>query len=128
MGCRPGRFALLLAIVASFLSAAAAHADILYVADAGTNTVATVGPGGSTTGGTTFATGFSNATGLAFDSSGNLYVTNNVGGSGGSVAKVPPGGGSSSPFASGFANPSGLAFDSSGNLYVAVAGGNKEAW
>ena len=72
-----------------------------------------VAPGGGSS--TTFASGLFNPQALAFDSSGNLYVSES---SNGDVVKVTPGG-SKSTFASGLSTPIGLAFDSSGNLYVA---------
>ena len=58
--------------------------------------------------------------GLAFDSSGNLYISNIYSGT---VTEVTPGG-AYSTFASGFDQPEGLAFDSQGNLYVANNGNN----
>ncbi len=69
---------------------------------------------------TTFATGFNGPVGLAFDASGNLYVTNynaNI------VSKVTTGG-VVTTFATGFNGPQGLAFDASGNLYVANRNAN----
>lgn len=66
----------------------------------------------------TFASGFSDPTDLAFDSSGNLYVSNaSTGAPGLSVTKITPAG-ATSTFATGFTNPTSLLFDSSGNLYV----------
>ena len=60
--------------------------------------------------------GLSGPAGLAFDSSGNLYVANH---SNDTISKVTPSG-SVSTFASvGLSGPDGLAFDASGNLYVA---------
>src|SRR5258708_38942910 len=54
--------------------------------------------------------------GLAFDASGNLYVSN----SGDySIRKVTPGGVGSTFVSSGLNSPDGLAFDIAGNLYVA---------
>lgn len=51
---------------------------------------------------------------MAFDSSGNLYVTDNVNGS---VRRITPAG-SVSTFASGLTDPNGIAIDAAGNLYV----------
>ena len=56
---------------------------------------------------TTFATGFNGPVNLAFDSSGNLYVSNS---GGNTVSEVTPAG-VVSTFASGFNSPYGLAFD-----------------
>ena len=58
--------------------------------------------------------------GLAFDSSGNLYVANNFA----STILKYNSSGVGTVFASGLNNPRGLAFDSSGNLYVANNGAN----
>ena len=69
--------------------------------------------------GATFATGFSDPRGLAFDTSGNLYVANY---GNNTVSKVTPGG-AVSTFATGLNLPWGLAFDGSGNLFVANYGG-----
>ena len=66
----------------------------------------------------TFASGFNEPDGLAFDAAGNLYVAN---AGTGTVDKVTPAG-VVSTFASGFNDPFGLAFDAAGNLYVANFG------
>jgi sugar lactone lactonase YvrE len=72
---------------------------------------------------TTFVSGLTGgAGGLAFDSSGNLYVTNY---GDNSIEKFTPGG-VGTVFASGLNNPAGLAFDSSGNLFVAEYVGNND--
>jgi sugar lactone lactonase YvrE len=63
----------------------------------------------------TFASGFDFPLGLAFDSAGNLYVSNQ---DNGTVNKVTPAG-TVSTFATGFVASDGLAFDASGNLFVA---------
>ncbi len=68
----------------------------------------------------TFASGFSDPQGLAFDAAGNLYVAND---GNNTVSKVTPAG-VVSTFASGFNGPDGLAFDAAGNLYVANENGN----
>ena len=59
----------------------------------------------------TFATGLNGPTGLAFDSSGNLYVANYDNGSGTTISKITPGG-TVSTFATGLNGSEGLAFDS----------------
>lgn len=67
------------------------------------------------------ATSASNPTGLAFDSTGNLYIAMN---GSGLVRKITPLG-VQTTFASGMSDPYGLAFDSSGNLFVSnYNGGN----
>jgi sugar lactone lactonase YvrE len=64
---------------------------------------------------TTFVSGLNTPQGLAFDSSGNLYVANYESGT---VTEVNTAG-ATAIFASGFTHPEGLAFDKAGNLYVA---------
>jgi sugar lactone lactonase YvrE len=60
--------------------------------------------------------------GIAFDSSGNLYASNDVGDPYGLIEKFSPRGTDLGAFAStGLDVPTGMAFDSSGNLYVANA-------
>ena len=63
---------------------------------------------------TTIASGFQYAWGLAFDHSGNLFVTDYIDDS---LSKITPGG-TVSRFARGLNRPTGLAFDSTGTLYV----------
>jgi len=93
-----------------------ALANIVYVANTGTDSVLAVNntphpytmPFGPTLGGQPFD--------LAFDSSGNLYV--DYGANPGTIDKITPGG-ALSVFATGLNSPRGLAFDKSGNLYAA---------
>ena len=87
------------------------------LASAGTFNVAVTQTGPVTPTVTTFATGFTNPIGLAFDADGNLYAAaaNGVD----TVSKVGPGGGVATTFATGFTSPTGLAFDAAGNLYAA---------
>lgn len=112
-------FQLLVPIVAYlFLAAAHAHGDTLYFSCEG-------GPGNglimtldTTTGNLgTFASGFVNPYGLAFDSSTNLYVVDSY--MGGSVLKVGPSGNWSvyKSFGS-LSQPECVVVDGSGNLYV----------
>jgi gliding motility-associated-like protein len=64
---------------------------------------------------------FSNATGVAVDTSGNIYVAdwgNSV------IRKIPAGGGAPVIIGSGFKNPYGVAVDAAGNVYVADWGNN----
>ncbi|MGA9778081.1 MAG: SMP-30/gluconolactonase/LRE family protein [Verrucomicrobiia bacterium] len=71
----------------------------------------------------TFASGLSFPTGLAFDRAGDLFVAC-LGGTGvdaGNITEITPAG-AQSTFASGLDGPEGLAFDSSGNLFVADEG------
>ena len=63
---------------------------------------------------TTIAAGFQMAWGLAFDQSGNLFVSDYLGDS---IARITPAG-QTSLFAGGLDRPTGLAFDSHGDLYV----------
>jgi sugar lactone lactonase YvrE len=64
----------------------------------------------------TFASGFHGPYGLAFDSTGNLYVANF---NDSTVSKVTLGGTVTTFVSSQLNGPGGLAFDSTGNLYVA---------
>jgi sugar lactone lactonase YvrE len=120
---KPFRFILSLPLAASglLLATAASHAglalppaagDALYVSDFTTNTIHEFTSTGVSLG--VFATGVS-GNGMAFDSSGNLYVA--TGSS--TIEKVTPAG-STSVFATlpGGAGSWNLAFDSTGNLYV----------
>jgi glucose/arabinose dehydrogenase len=68
--------------------------------------------------GTVFASGLNNPYGLAFDSSGYLYVSNTYAGT---IEKFNSGG-SKTNFASGLHNPWGLAFDNDNYLYAADTG------
>jgi sugar lactone lactonase YvrE len=101
--------------------ASTARAGTLYVgnSDPAVNTVVEITPPSGTP--TTFAS-TSTPYGLAFDTSGNLYVANDAPGT---VSKVTPGG-TVTQFASGFSEPTGIAFDSSGNLYVSNYTGDHE--
>jgi sugar lactone lactonase YvrE len=75
-----------------------------------------------TSGGTLsiFASGLDYASGLAFDSAGNLFVANSGTPNSGTgyIYKFTPGG-ARSTFASGLNTPSGLTVDRAGNLFVA---------
>ena len=99
-------FALLGTLIPQRLAAAAGD---LYVIDA--NLIVKYSPAGTKT---TFASGLNSPSGLAFDSKGNVYVTEQ---GSGSVLKFTPGG-TKSTFASGFTFPEGLVFDGAGNLFV----------
>ncbi|MGD0649674.1 MAG: NHL repeat-containing protein [Verrucomicrobiia bacterium] len=106
----------LVALVCFFLGNGFAHADTIYVANSGNNTIEEFDSSGT---GSVFAnSGLNHPHGLAFDSSGNLYVANYLGNT---IEKFDSSG-TGSVFASGLNWPRGLAFDSSGNLYVANSG------
>src|SRR5438105_4687060 len=62
-------------------------------------------------------------TGLAFDTAGNLYVSNDDP-AGYSIEKIAPDGSVSIFATEGLREPHALAFEKAGNLYVANAGGN----
>ena len=69
-----------------------------------------------------FASGLSSPNGLAFDSAGNLFVTDyTVAIGSGSILKFTPGA-VRTTFASGLSGPVGLAFDRAGNLFVTDGG------
>jgi sugar lactone lactonase YvrE len=69
---------------------------------------------------TVVTSGLNAPIGLAFDSTGNLYVAND---GNSTIGKVAPGSSTATPFVtSGLSQPHYLAFDASGNLYVANFG------
>ena len=68
---------------------------------------------------TNYASGFSNAYGLAADSLGNLYVANQ---SGTTISKIATGG-TVTTYGTGLSGPQGLAFDSLGNMWVTGSAG-----
>jgi DNA-binding beta-propeller fold protein YncE len=107
------RFLGLIALVCFSLVNGFAHADLLYVANNGNNTVDVINPSGQAS---VFAsTGLSGPGGLAFDSSGNLYVGNF---NNNTIEKFNPTG-QGTLFANSLMNgPAGMAFDTNGNLYV----------
>src|SRR5438105_961041 len=97
-------FALVLAPIATY----AAPGD-LYEADSGTGTIFKFAPNGAKA---SFVSGLFFPEGVAFDASGNVFVTDNQ-----SVLKFTPNG-TKSTFASGLVAPNAMAFDGSGNLFV----------
>jgi len=102
-------------IAAFFTAILTAQAQTIYVANQ--NSVLAFAPDGTAS---TFATGFDNPIGLAFDNNGSLFVSNFANDS---ISKVAPDG-TVSTFATGVSTPAGLAFDSSGNLFVANSAAN----
>jgi len=70
-----------------------------------------------------FASGLNGPEDLAFDASGNLYVSNYYNNS---IEKFSSTGTDLGAFASGLHGPAGLAFDASGNLYVSNVNGTIE--
>jgi sugar lactone lactonase YvrE len=98
----------------------AVHEQVLYVADYFPNNL--VRPFASD--GTplpTLAPGLG-PTGMAFDASGNMFVSNQLGGT---IRKFAPDGGDLGLFVASLNQPWGLAFDASGNLYVAIRGASE---
>ena len=86
-----------------------APAQNLFVSSFTGNTVYQISPGGKVS---TFVTGITSPSYMAFNGSGNLFV-----GSGSSIIEVTPGG-VKSTFATGLVDIGGLAFDSAGDLFV----------
>ena len=103
-------FAAMLAAVSSLEAA-----QILYVSDTTSDSVFAFAPDGTRT---TFASGLSDPTGLAFGPSGNLFVADS--GSGNIFQYTPAG--MRTTFASGLGSLTGLAFDSAGNLFASAQG------
>ncbi|MCX5634217.1 MAG: PEP-CTERM sorting domain-containing protein [Planctomycetota bacterium] len=105
-----------LLIVILFLVSPFTQADYIYVAcsDGQNGTIEKLDTSGNRT---TFASGLWNPEGLAFDDSGNLYVSNY------DVIEKIDSSGSRSLFALGLRRPIGMEFDKSGNLYVACSDG-----
>ncbi len=117
------RVGLLLLFLASHVGVAHS-AELIYVplAGAGFNRVVTydVSLGDATSVQNSMAifasTNLNSPHGLAFDSSGNLFVSNLQ--TAGSITKITPGGVSSIFVNSGLENPQGLAFNPAGDLFV----------
>lgn len=86
----------------------------LYVSNGGDGSIKSITPEGTIS---TFATGFNNPQGLAFDAAGNLYVAN---GGDNTIRKVTADG-HVSTFADLSTSPWGLAIDRAGNLYASAA-------
>lgn len=100
----------------------------VYVADYGHNAVKVILASSSYTTVNTLATGY-NATGVAVDASGNVYMADNgSGSSGGGVFEILSSGGSIPPspainsIGSGLVAPFGIALDTAGNVFVAGYG------
>ena len=85
----------------------------LYVANPSPKTVSKVTPAGAVS---TFATGLTNPSALAFDAAGNLYVANYRNNT---VAKITPAGVVSTFVSTGLSGPNAIAVDTAGNVYVA---------
>jgi sugar lactone lactonase YvrE len=96
-----------------------ARAQNLFEADGFSFSVNEITPGGIVS---SFASGLTDVSTVAFDRAGNLFVACSYG-TNGTIIKITPGG-VQSTFASGITNPQGLAFDSAGNLFVADFGSN----
>jgi glucose/arabinose dehydrogenase len=83
----------------------------LYLYQFRHNTIFKFNPDG--TGQTSFATGLNAPKALAFNTSGNLFVTE-----GGTISKFNPDGTGKTVFATGLNDPRALAFDATGDLFV----------
>jgi sugar lactone lactonase YvrE len=100
---------------AAMLIASSAQAQNLFVSEG--SSIYEITPGGVES---TFATGVAYPEGMAFDSAGNLFVTD----TGGNIDRFTPLG-VESTFATGLNFPLGLAFNSAGILFEADGNGNK---
>jgi hypothetical protein len=96
----------------------------LYAADAYDQTIYKFAPDGTRTVfvGPSAFTENAAPVGLAFDASGNLFVSTEGDPGNDSILVFDTNGSEGPPFATGLTTPRGLAFDSSGNLFVAEAG------
>jgi sugar lactone lactonase YvrE len=103
-----------------------AFADTLYVSTFDVNTIDKLDSVGNVSTFATAASGLNYPGGLAFDTSGNLYVGNTGGGLQGTdtIEKFDSSGNGSIFTSTGLSYPTGLAFDGSGNLYVSNIGNN----
>jgi len=115
------RFSLAAVTLAAVLSSAPASAQVLYVTDAGDNTVKKITPNGVVS--TFISTGLSVPDGIVFDAQGNLYVAN---AGGNSISKYNGAGIQQTFTLSGelLNNPNGLTIDPSGNLYAVTFAAN----
>lgn len=114
----PTNFFLSLAILCLALSPLPAAADTgqhCFVAESGTGIIYDYATNGTRT---IYATNTGQASGLAFDKTGNLFV---AGKNDGNIYKISLSG-SNSVFASPYNSPTGLAVDSSNNLFVGEFG------
>ena len=85
----------------------------LYEADNSSNTIFKFTPDGTKS---TFASGLSTPSAVAFDGSGNLFEADF---GSGTIFKFTPSGTRTTFASDGLSGPCGLAFDSAGNLFVA---------
>ena len=97
------------------VSPPSAYADIVYVSNVGTETIEAfdLATGGDL--GAFASTDLHGTSGLAFDSSGNLYVANP---DNNTIAKFTPSGVGSIFASTNLSSPAGIAFDGAGNMYV----------
>ena len=108
-------FGVVTCAVVVLLMAATAPAQNLFESDSLSGNIYEFTPGGMRT---NIASGFSYVNGLAFDTAGNLFVSNfGYGSNNWNITKITPGG-AENIFAL-INNPQAVAFDSSGNLFVA---------
>jgi sugar lactone lactonase YvrE len=117
---KKSHLSLLLAVVGS-LTPINAHADAIYVSNRSGRAIEQFGANGT---GTAFATnGLTSPEGLAVDTTGNLYVADDVQSK---IYKFTPCGDGSVFFSNPnlLRTPEGLVVDSAGNLYVASYGNN----
>lgn len=108
-------------IVLSTVFLPSAKAATLYVSNEATSGHSTIQAFSTTQGQFTFASGFSNPLGLAFNPTGDLFVAN---GQDHTLYKISPGG-TVSTFATGLGFPQVVVCDTSGNLYVDDSGTDK---
>jgi sugar lactone lactonase YvrE len=98
------------------------RAELIYLANSGTNSVLTISPTGTVH--TFAASGMNNPIDVVFDASGNVYVSNFVSNT---IEKFSPSGQDLGAFAhtGPSSGPGGMAFDAHGNLYVSYFSANQ---
>jgi sugar lactone lactonase YvrE len=93
--------------------------DLFALSAGGLGNVVEIAPGGTRS---TYASALSTPFDLAFNSSGDLFVSEGGVTAGGEIVEIAPGGGTLATFLTGLDEPRGLAFNSAGNLFVADIG------
>lgn len=121
IGCAWPVITAILISLLSILWPATTLADNIFVGIYFSGAIDEISPGGTVS---TFATVAGNPTGMAFDTSGNLFVATSGGAqlNASNIFKITPNG-TVTTYATGLSKLSGLAFDANGNLFVSSENG-----